>query len=411
MVARHVTGPLPAQPVPFTIVLHDELITEYALDSDLVLPGRRERRTVTLDLDAAPSVVGEARPALALGTRVYVDEAGDVRLCPPLGEPAMERRPGLVLMRRTRREVAVRDGASLVWALLRLMDGLRTTSALLAELAPDEREPAVRLMAGLAAAGVVDISGRPVARFIHRSTKGGMLPNGGLSADEIRRLATDGDYRAYPGALRVPVREDVPERLASLHALTRARRSPEDFSGAPVARADFEALLATACGVTGVREWAGRELKLRAYPSSGALYAVEIYPVVFAVEGLEPAVYHYRPVDSVLEVARPGIDRTPFLDAAVPGQRPMLPGVAAIICLAGAFTRSERKYGEGEYRFLAAEAGHISQNLLLAATALGLRARPCGSYFDALLNPALGLTTESEQFLLSVLVGHAAPES
>jgi nitroreductase len=55
---------------------------------------------------------------------------------------------------------------------------------------------------------------------------------------------------------------------------------------------------------------------------------------------------------------------------------------------------------------LVAEAGHISQNLILAATALGLSARPFGGVFDDLLNRDLGLNAAEEQFLLAVVVGH-----
>jgi nitroreductase len=54
---------------------------------------------------------------------------------------------------------------------------------------------------------------------------------------------------------------------------------------------------------------------------------------------------------------------------------------------------------------LVAEAGHISQNLVLAATALGLSARPFGGVFDNVLNHDLGLEGAEEQFLLAVLVG------
>ena len=84
----------------------------------------------------------------------------------------------------------------------------------------------------------------------------------------------------------------------------------------------------------------------------------------------------------------------------------MVAGAAAMICLAGRFRRHERKYGEGGYRMLIAEAGHISQNMILAATALGLSARPFGGVFDDLLNRDLGIGNEDEQFLLSVIVGH-----
>ena len=39
----------------------------------------------------------------------------------------------------------------------------------------------------------------------------------------------------------------------------------------------------------------------------------------------------------------------------------MVAGAAAMFCMAGFFPRHERKYGEGGYRMLVAEAGHISQ--------------------------------------------------
>jgi nitroreductase len=56
---------------------------------------------------------------------------------------------------------------------------------------------------------------------------------------------------------------------------------------------------------------------------------------------------------------------------------------------------------------LVAEAGHISQNLILAATVLGLSAQPFGGVFDHLLNQELGVDEAEEAFLLAVLVGHA----
>ena len=85
----------------------------------------------------------------------------------------------------------------------------------------------------------------------------------------------------------------------------------------------------------------------------------------------------------------------------------MMASVAAMVCLVGHLPRHERKYGQGGYRMMVAEAGHISQNLVLAATALGLSARPFGGVFDDLLNEDLGLDEDREQFLLAVLVGHA----
>ena len=263
------------------------------------------------------------------------------------------------------------------------------------------------MVAALAATGTIDVSGRPVGRFLHLATKKGVLPGGGLEGDAVMRLATDGRYREHANAPRIAVSTAVPDRLLAFHALTRSRRSQRDYRSLAVSRGDFDALLHTACGVTGATNWAGREVKLRAYPSSGALYAVEIYPVVFRVEGLEPGIYHYRAVENVLEVVRPSLDPG-IVGAALPVEREMVAGAAVLFCLVGCFPRHERKYGEGGYRMLVAETGHISQNLILAATALGLGARPFGGVFDDLLNHDLGLDEAEEQFLLAVLVGHTA---
>jgi len=246
-----------------------------------------------------------------------------------------------------------------------------------------------------------------MGRFLHAATKKGVLPAGGLEGDEVLQLATDAKYREYPEASRVALTPTVPERLRGFHSLTRSRRSRRDYSGQPIGRDEFDAILSTACGVTGAMPWGDREVRLRAYPSSGALYAVDIYPLAFRVQGLDPAVYHYRPVDNTLEIVRPGLDVATILAAALPMEREMLAGVAAMFCLAGSFRRHERKYGEGGYRMLVAEAGHISQNLVLASTALGLSARPFGGVFDDLLNRSLGLEGQDEQFLLGVIVGHA----
>jgi SagB-type dehydrogenase family enzyme len=388
----------------FDVTLYEDQTTDYAFEEDLLVDGPRERRVTRLSEETDPA--DEAHPMLALCARTWMDEEGAVRFTLPPAEPIVERYPGCTSVRKIRRELAVSGNPGLLWRLIRAMDGASTVAEILSRLPAGERPVAARLLAALAATGAIDVSGRAVGRFLHLATKKGVLPAGGLEGDAVLRLATDGNYRAYPQAPRIPIGQSVPDRLRTFHELTRSRRSCRNYGGLAIPRGNFDALLHTACGVTGAMAWAGQETKLRAYPSSGALYAVEIYPVVFRVEGLEPAVYHYRSVESVLEVVRPSIDPAQVVGAALPVEREMVAGAAALFCLTGCFPRHERKYGEGGYRMLVAEAGHISQNLILAATALGLSARPFGGVFDDLLNHDLGLDPAEEQFLLAVLVGH-----
>jgi SagB-type dehydrogenase family enzyme len=291
------------------------------------------------------------------------------------------------------------------------MDGRRTVDEILSTVSDGARNVSARLLSALAANGAIDVSGRPIGRFLHAATKKGVHDGGGLESDDVLRLATDGNYRIYADAAQIALDDAVPERLRTFHSLTRARRSRRDYAGKPITSEEFASLLHTACGITGTMPWEGRELKLRAYPSSGALYAVEIYPVALNVEGLEPGVYHYRAGGNVLDVVGLELSRDRFISAMLPVERQMVAGAAAMICLAGRFKRHERKYGQGGYRMMVAEAGHISQNLVLAAVALGMSARPFGGVFDGLLNEHLGLDEDEEQFLLSVLVGHAGSDN
>jgi SagB-type dehydrogenase family enzyme len=349
----------------------------------------------------------DVRPMLAPCVRLLMDDEGAIRFCLPLGEPVFERHRGCTVIRRVRREVHISGCSPILWSLIGAMDGSRVLRTVLSELALDDRAIAARMLGTLAAMGAVDISGRPIARFVHATTKKGVIPAAGLEGDEVLQWVMEGERDADSGGPRVALSQAVPERLRSLHALTRLRRSRRDFNGLPLSRTDFDALLHTACGVTGAMQWEGRTVKLRAYPASGGLYAVHIYPVVMRVEALAPGVYHYRPADNCLDVVKSDVDWSLFGGAVLPSEREMVAGAAALFCLTGFFPRHEGKYGEGGYRMLVAETGHISQNLILTAVALGLSARPFGGVFDDLLNCDLGLDSDDEQFLLSVLVGHA----
>jgi len=393
----------------FEVTIFDDVTVEYAFEPDLLLDGRQERHVIRF-AGTSELLAEDACPTLLPGSRSYVDDEGSVRFVLPGAEPALDRRQGCIVMRRTSRQVAI-DGASrLVWKLVRALDGTASAGEIISGLKTDERTPARCLLGALAASGVVDVSGRPFGRYLHAATKKGVLPGGRLQDEEVRRLVVDGGYRTYDDAPRTTLGSVLPEGLRAFHGLTRARRSRRDYTGHEVSRQDFDALLTTACGVTGTMSLSGRELKMRAYPSSGALYAVEIYPIVWRVAGLGSGVYHFRAIENTLETVRSEVDVARLMVSALPVEREMVAGAATLICLVGHFSRHEHKYGQGGYRMLVAEAGHISQTLVLAATALGLAARPFGGVFDDLVNEDLGLDDEQEQFLLGVLVGHAPAE-
>lgn len=393
------------QAMDVEVTLIDNITTDFAFGTDLLLDGWRERK-VTRWAGEPGALKAQDRPMLRPCTRNWIDESGVAWLSNAVEEPVFSRQAGSTVIRRVRREIGITGSPRIFARLMRAMDGEHTIAQVLNQFSQPDGQVAARMLAAMVDAGAVDMSGRAVARLLHSATKKGVLPGGGLEGDEILGWAMDGGHRCYPEAARFPVSQATPECLRLFHDLTRARRSRRQFAGVPVGRYVFDALLDTACGVTGTMQWKGRQSSLRAYPSSGGLYAVEVYAMALRVEGLVPAVYHYRAGESELEWVKP-LASGPLLEAMLPVEREMVSGAAVMFCLTGCFARHEHKYGEGGYRMLVAEAGHISQSLILAATALGLSARPFGGVFDDLVNEDLGLDIAQEQFLLGVLVGQA----
>ena len=76
-----------------------------------------------------------------------------------------------------------------------------------------------------------------------------------------------------------------------------------------------------------------------------------------------------------------------------------------LILVAGIFGRTRFKYGLRGYRFALLEAGHVAQNIVLAATALDVASVPLGAFFDRRTDEFLGLDGVNESALYTIAVG------
>jgi SagB-type dehydrogenase family enzyme len=181
----------------------------------------------------------------------------------------------------------------------------------------------------------------------------------------------------------------------SLWSALKTRRSSRDFPALPLRLATLATLLHAGYGATAP----GR----RAVPSGGALYPLELYVAASRVDGLAPSLLHFDPEAHALETLREG-DVTAELGAAsaAPG---VLDGSAAAVLVSAVFWRSRFKYGLRGYRFALLEAGHLVQNIALAATALDVAALPLGGFYDDRLDELLGLDGVDESVVYAVVLG------
>lgn len=207
-------------------------------------------------------------------------------------------------------------------------------------------------------------------------------------------------YKEYPEApqrLVLTPPADLPGQ--DLWACLQARRSLRQYQERPLTLEELTAMLWATQGVT----LESPHFLLRAAPSAGALYPVETYLAVHQVIGVEPGIWHLNVPDFALEQVAPGDFRRPLVAAGL--SQNFLGTGAAVFIWTGVLNRAMWKYRERAIRYLFLDAGHICQNLMLAATALGLGCCPVGAFFDGEVEQLVQVDGQEEVALYLAAVG------
>lgn len=148
--------------------------------------------------------------------------------------------------------------------------------------------------------------------------------------------------------------------------------------------ADLSDILHLASGVT-LRRGGNA---LRAAPSSGALFPSELYVIARKVEGLAPGIYHFDPDQGRLDVL-----------AGLRGEAVADGSADATIVLASVFRRTGYKYRNRAYRYVTADAGHLLENLRVAAQSGGFHARLLPQFDETAYARLLGIDGVEEGVL------------
>jgi SagB-type dehydrogenase family enzyme len=222
-----------------------------------------------------------------------------------------------------------------------------------------------------------------------------------LDADAALQASSMRAVRRNPAleTVELPAAEAPSVPLADVLS---GRRSVRRFAETPLSLHEVAVLLRVAYGITS----SGRVDRpaLRAAPSAGALYPLELYVAAQRVDNLNAGVYHYDPLEDVL---RRVADAAPDAAALSP-HADIVAGAAATLIVSAVFWRSRFKYGLRAYRFTLLEAGHATQNALLAATALGVGSIVLGGFYDGRIDALLGNDGVNESALVLVCLGRPA---
>ena len=212
-------------------------------------------------------------------------------------------------------------------------------------------------------------------------------------------IATVAPFKHYPHADKIPLPRSWTLAEERITPLLQYRRSLRKYSPEPISLEHLAFMLWSSQGITGQ---AGKYL-FRTAPSGGALYPVETYISAHSISGLNAGLYHF-------DAEHFALDRLTEQDAAEAVAQGCLDqkfmAQAAVVFLwTGVFRRAMSKYGDRGMRYILLDAGHICQNLLLAAEAVGCGGCPIGAFYDSELNQLLQIDGEEESLLYAAAVG------
>ena len=206
-------------------------------------------------------------------------------------------------------------------------------------------------------------------------------------------------FKTYASAEKIELPGEPWKKEHNFWNLLKNRRSKRKYNKSKISLSDLTSLLWATQGIT---ERAGHYF-LRTAPSAGALYPIETYLAVDSVDGLKPGLYHLNVFGFYLErlngqtstrdIARAALDQSFIVSASV------------VFIWSAMLRRTMSKYGHRGIRYIFMDSGHICQNLLLAAEAMGLSSCPVAALYENELNSLLGLDGEEETVIYIAPVG------
>ncbi len=178
----------------------------------------------------------------------------------------------------------------------------------------------------------------------------------------------------------------------SVEEAIATRRSIRSYERVPLKIEQVAQVLWAAQGITDPRRG------LRATPSAGATYPLNVYLVVGedAVVNLPAGIYRYDASSHSLIILRQGDVREELARAAL--EQPWVKEALISLVITAVYERTTSRYGSRGIRYAHIEVGHVGQNVYLQAVALGLGTVAAGAFYNDEVRVVLGVG-EDEQSL------------
>jgi SagB-type dehydrogenase family enzyme len=148
----------------------------------------------------------------------------------------------------------------------------------------------------------------------------------------------------------------------------------------------------------GVKAVTPRPCTMRTVPSGGARHAFETYIMVSAVTGLEPGIYRFLAIEHKMQLVKPGTQTLREVTHLCEEQKMVELSAVTFIWTAVPY-RMIWRYRDRAYRGLFLDAGHVCQNLYLAAEPIDCGVCAINAFLDDEFNAYMGFDP-NQQFVI-----------
>jgi len=191
--------------------------------------------------------------------------------------------------------------------------------------------------------------------------------------------------------------------------LLDVRRSERAYAQTPMTQEQLAFMLWSMQGIQKYRA-ENKVAVLRPVASAGCRHPFELYVAVRDVVGLKPGLYRYAPLLNVgekkvtLEFMKELADYDSLITRMLAGQA-FAAKAPVMLFLSCVPYRGEWRYVEASHRAMLIDLGHVGQNAMLSAAALGLGSCCFGSYDQKLCDEVLSIDGINEYMVYGVSVG------
>ena len=223
------------------------------------------------------------------------------------------------------------------------------------------------------------------------------------SAQSRGRAQPPLELEIYKGGelIELPAPESLEIPAVDLRQAIERRRSVRRYSRISLTMEELSFLLWC---TQGIKEVIPGSATFRTVPSAGARHALETYLLVNNVDTLTSGLYWYSALRHGLILVDDGDRLADQLVTACLGQRFVAQSAGTFIWTASSY-RMTWRYSERGYRYFFLDAGHVCQNLYLAAEAIDCGVCAIAAFSDDAVNEFLRIDGEEQFSIYLATVG------